>query len=107
MRSEFERIVDANVGPTLAEYGFALAPQPPGDLEEPRPRAIYEALPETFDATLPGIAAHWDVEADCIDLTIEGDPRAALTVSLEGDEFVSAPLSSLPAVLARALADNA
>lgn len=107
MRSEFERLVDASVGSTLAEYGFALAPQSPGDVDEPRPRAIYETLPETFDATLPGIAARWDVEADCIDLTIEGDPRAELSVSLEGDEFVRAPLSSLAAVLARALAKNA
>ncbi len=107
LRAEFEQLVDATVGTILAGYGFTLAPQPPGGLDERRPRAIYETTPEAFERVLPRIAAHWNIEADCVGLTIEGDPRLPLVVHLEGDEFVRAPLDSLAPVLAQALAANA
>lgn len=103
MRSEFERLVDATVGVALAAYGFRLAPQPPGDLDERFPRAIYETTPETFERNLPKLAAHWDIEADCVDLIIEGHPRLPLLATLEGEELVRAPLGSLAPALAQAL----
>lgn len=107
MRSEYERLVDATVGPILAAYGFKLAPQPPGDLDEPRPRAIYETTPELFERNLSKIAAQWNVEADCVGLVIVGHPRLPLVAELEGDELVRAPLDSLAPALAQVLAANA
>lgn len=104
MRSEFERLVDATVGVALAAYGFKLAPQPPGDLDELCPRAIYETTPEEFERNLPKMAPHWDIEADCVDLIIEGHPSLPLLATLEGEDFVRAPLDSLAPAMAQALA---
>ena len=105
IRSEFEALVDATVGAVLAGYGFTLTRQPPGEVNERRPRAIYETTPEAFRRTLPKYAAGMDVSGvDCVDLTIEGNPRMPLLVELEGQELVRAPLDSLASDLAQVLA---
>jgi hypothetical protein len=84
-RSVFEGLVQDSLGPTLAAYGFAFAPQLPTDVDESTCFAYFEATPELFKRALPRLAACMDLKVDRVDLTVTWiEASGELTADIEG-----------------------
>jgi hypothetical protein len=86
-RSTFEGLVAGALDAVLTPYGFSLTAQPPADVREAAPVAIFEADPVTFQERLPGLADRFaDLSAvSCIDLTVRWERGLSLlSAEIEG-----------------------
>src|ERR1700736_3134016 len=70
-RGDFEGLVRRHLDSTLDPRGFTLTPQPPADVDDEQPHAVYEAKPDDFNRRYPTLAIGGD--PPCIDLWVELD----------------------------------
>ena len=97
-RGDFEELVREHLDGVLVSRGFVSVPQPPADVEDAEPAAVYEAEPADFARRYPGLARDMDLEnVSCVDLWVKLNPHAQrLTCELEGAR-VEAADPTLPA----------
>jgi hypothetical protein len=87
-RGEFEQLVRDHLDDVLRPRGFALTPQPPADVEDEEPAAIYEAVPQDFVRRYPTLGEGM-LDQPCVDLWIKQDRKTGrLICELEGIALV-------------------
>jgi hypothetical protein len=83
-RGDFERLVQRHLDPALLPRGFALTPQPPADIYDKRPHAVYEAETKDFARRFPRLAGNLS-DAPCVDFWVHLDPTSGkISSELEG-----------------------
>jgi hypothetical protein len=105
-RGEFERLIQHHLDDVLRPRGFSLTPQPPADVEDAEPFAVYEANPKDFVRRYPKFADGTLGDQPCVDLWIKQDRKTGrLFCELEGDRLTDllehADLSDVGATIGR------
>ena len=84
-RGEFEHLVRSHLDEVLVPRGFTLTPQPPPDVFDQEPAAVYEAEPADFERRYPTLAEDLLDNVACVDLWVKLDPGTGfLSCELEG-----------------------
>ncbi|MGH2748608.1 MAG: hypothetical protein ACRDKB_11885 [Actinomycetota bacterium] len=105
-RGDFERLIQHHMDEVLRPRGFALTPQPPADVHDPEPFAVYEADPEEFARRYPKLGESLLDDDPCVDIWIKHDRETErLLCELEGhplgDLLEDADLSEVAAMIER------
>jgi hypothetical protein len=88
-RGEFEQVTRDHLDNVLNPRGFTLTAQPPEDVEDAQPAAVYEARPQDFVRRYPTLGEGM-LDQPCIDLWIKQDRMTgSLTCELEGVALVA------------------
>ncbi len=104
-RGDFERLVQRHLDPALLPRGFTLTPQPPADVEDMQPRAIYEAQTKDFARRYPRLAGNLS-DAPCVDFWVHLNPSSGkISSELEGPSLED--VMRRLGVIDLALAENA
>jgi len=83
-RGEFERLVQRHLDHVLLPRGFRLTPQPPADVMDEQPSAVYEADPGDFARRFPRLAGGLS-DAPCVDFWVHLNPNSGrISSELEG-----------------------